>query len=278
VRRLKLTTFSAFKITSILLVVIALILIAYFLNFGNRIYRHFYGVKAGVTLNGLPMEKLLAAEVRKKVEKMALAIDRAPRNARYEQSTDTIIPEEVGLQVDVDATVKAVMEAEKGEKVELVVLRLEPEITADIFHSINKKIASFSTSGGGGAGRTDNLYVAAKYMNGTILAPGDVFSFNKVTGPRTFERGYSMAPVVGGMGIGGGVCQVATTIYNAALQANLEIVERHPHSIRVGYVPPGRDATVTNYIDFKFRNSTDKFIQIRSGAGGGYVWVQLWSQ
>lgn len=275
---MKRTTFTALKITSVLFFLAALIFISYSLNLGTKFYRHFYGVKTGVTLNNLPMEKLLAKEVRKKVEKMASAIDRAPRNARYEQSTDTIIPEEIGLQVDVDATVRAVMEAEKGQKVELIVLRLEPEVTTDIFRSIDKKIASFSTSGGGGGGRTDNLYIAAKYMNGTILAPGDVFSFNNVTGPRTFERGYSMAPVVGGMGIGGGVCQVATTIYNAALQAKLEIVERHPHSIRVGYVPPGRDATITNYIDFKFRNSTDKFIQIRSGAGGGYVWVQLWSQ
>ncbi|MCR3923256.1 MAG: VanW family protein, partial [Firmicutes bacterium] len=166
----------------------------------------------------------------------------------------------------------------KDEKLELVIIRLEPEITAQIFTSIDKKIASFSTSGGGSAGRTDNLYMAAKYMDGTVLAPGDVFSFNNVTGPRTFDRGYSMAPVVGGMGIGGGVCQVATTVYNVALLAEMEIVERHPHSIRVGYVAAGKDATVTNYIDMKFRNSTDKFVQIRSGAGGGHVWVQLWSQ
>lgn len=160
----------------------------------------------------------------------------------------------------------------------LAIIRLHPEITGDLFHSINERIASFSTSGGGSAGRTDNLYMAAKYMNGMILAPGDVFSFNKATGPRTFERGYSMAPVVGGMGIGGGVCQVATTIYNTALEAGMEIIERHPHSIQVGYVRPGRDATVTDYVDFKFRNSTDKYIQIRSGAGGGHVWVQIWSQ
>lgn len=275
---MKRTTFTALKITSILLFLAALLFLSSTLNVGTQIYRHFYGVKAGVTLNGVPMQKLLASEVRQKVEKMAAAIDRSPRNARYDQQTEEIIAEEIGLQVDVETTVRAVVEAKRDEKVELIVLRLEPEISADIFRSIETKIASFSTSGGGGGGRTDNLYVSAKYMNGTILAPGDVFSFNNVTGPRTFERGYSMAPVVGGMGIGGGVCQVATTIYNAALQAKLEIVERHPHSIRVGYVPPGKDATVTNYIDFKFRNSTDRFLQIRSGAGGGYVWVQLWSQ
>ena len=275
---MKRTTFKTLKVTTVLLILAALAALAFAFNLGSHVYRYFYGVKAGVTLAEIPMERLLEEEVREKVEKMAAAIDQAPHNARFEQNTQEIIPEVIGLKVDVEATVATVMQAAPKEAVELIVIRLEPEITADVFRSINNKIAFFSTSGGGSAGRTDNLYVAAKYMNGTVLAPGDVFSFNNVTGPRTFERGYSMAPVVGGMGIGGGVCQVATTIYNAALIAGMEIVERHPHSIRVGYVAPGKDATVTNYIDFKFRNSTDKFIQIRSGAGGGYVWVELWSQ
>ncbi|NLM52855.1 MAG: hypothetical protein GX197_08580 [Firmicutes bacterium] len=276
--RLKLNFFNVLKITSVLVIILLLTTAAFTFNIGSRIYRYFYGVKAGVTLEGIPMEKMLPAEVQAEVEKMAKAINKAPVNARFDKETMEIIPEENGLTVDITATVEAVMSAQPREEVKLKVIVLEPEITAEIFRSIDKKIAEFSTSGGGSQGRTDNLYVAAKYMNGTILAPGDVFSFNKATGPRTIERGYSMAPVVGGMGIGGGVCQVATTIYNAAMLAGMEIVERHPHSIRVYYVPPGRDATVTNYIDFKFRNSTDKFIQIRSGAGGGYVWVQIWSQ
>lgn len=224
------------------------------------------------------MERLLEKEVRGKVKKLALALDRAPRNARYDRKNNVVIPEIPGVQVDVDSTVNAVMSAGENEEVPLTLVALHAELTTEIFRSINKKLSGYSTSGGGSAGRSDNLFTAAKYMNMYILAPGDVFSFNKVTGPRTFERGYSMAPVVGGIGIGGGVCQVATTIYNTALLANLEIIERHPHSIRVGYVPPGKDATVTNYVDFKFRNSTDKFIQIRSGGGGGHVWVQLWSQ
>jgi vancomycin resistance protein YoaR len=224
------------------------------------------------------MERLLVDEVTQRVENMAVRIDRAPRNARFDHTAKEYVRELPGLKVNITATVESVMAAQPQEEVHLSLLRLDPEITVEIFTSIETKIAAFSTSGGGSAGRTDNLYMAAKYMDGYILAPGDVFSFNGVTGPRTIERGYSMAPVVGGQGIGGGVCQVATTTYNTALLAGLEIIERHPHSIQVGYVRPGRDATVTNYIDFKFRNSTDKYIQIRSGAGGGHVWVQLWSQ
>jgi vancomycin resistance protein YoaR len=252
--------------------------VVFSLNLGNHLQRYLFGVKAGVTLKRMPMERLLEKEVRVKVKKLAMALDRGPRNARYDRKNNAVIPEIPGVEVDVDSTVNAVMSAEKNEEVPLILIALHAELTADIFRSINKKLSGYSTSGGGSAGRSDNLFMAAKYMNMYVLAPGDVFSFNQVTGPRTFERGYGMAPVVGGIGIGGGVCQVATTIYNTALLAKLEIIERHPHSIRVGYVPPGRDATVTNYVDFKFRNSTDKFIQIRSGGGGGHVWVQLWSQ
>ncbi|MBS4022405.1 MAG: VanW family protein [Dethiobacter sp.] len=265
------------KLTTILLLLAALGLVFIVLGAGSGAQRLFYGVKPGVKLEGVVMEKLLEKEVRARVSKMASAINRAPRNAAYDNKTKSIILEIPGLEVDVDATVTRVMDAEKDEHVDLTVIILEPELTADIYRSISIKLSSFGTTGGGG-GRADNLYVAAKYMNGTVLAPGDVFSFNKATGPRTFARGYGMAPVVGGVGIGGGVCQVATTIYNAAMIAGMEIIERHPHSIRVYYVPEGRDATITNYIDFKFRNSTDKFIQIRSGAGGGHVWVQIWSQ
>ncbi|MDW7651037.1 MAG: VanW family protein [Bacillota bacterium] len=266
------------KLTSLVVVltICAFLLVSF--NLGMKAKRYFYGVRPGVTLEGVMMESLLEGEVREKVAKIAERVERAPRNARYDNKNNVIVAELPGLTVDVRATAEAVMQAQENESVDLALIRLEPEITSEIFRSINSKVAEYSTSGGGSAGRTDNLYMAAKYMNGYVLGPGDVFSFNGVTGPRTIERGYSMAPVVGGRGIGGGVCQVATTIYNVAMIADMEIVERHPHSIQVGYVPPGRDATVTNYIDFKFRNSTDKFMQIRSGAGGGHVWVQLWSQ
>ena len=259
------------KLSSVIIILTICVGLLLSLNVGSKVQRYFYGVKKGVTLEGVMMEGLLKKEVYTRVEKMASAINRPPRNARYDKKNKIILSELPGLMVDVKVTVAAVLSAQLAEEVGLTLIRLEPELTAELFHSIDQKIASFSTNGGGSAGRTDNLYVAAKYMNGTILAPGDVFSFNQLTGPRTFARGYSMAPVVGGVGIGGGVCQVATTIYNTALAAKLEIIERHPHSIQVGYVRPGRDATVTNYIDFKFRNSTDRYIQIRSEIGRAHV-------
>ncbi|MBT9143544.1 MAG: Vancomycin B-type resistance protein VanW [Dehalococcoidia bacterium] len=263
--------FYFLKLSTILIIILAGLIVIFSLDMGVRVARYLYGVKPGVTLQGIAMERMLKNEVRQKVERLADSLDREPRNARFDRTNKVIVPELSGRKVDVLTTIDAVMTAKEGEVVELSIITLDPEITTELFQSIHNKIATYSTSGGGSADRIDNLYLAAKYMNGVILAPGDVFSFNKETGPRTPERGYNMAPVVGGMGIGGGVCQVVTTIYNAALAAGLEIVERHQHSILVGYVPPGRDATVTDYKDFKFRNSTDKYIQIRSGAGGGYV-------
>ncbi len=264
--------------TVLLVLLFSLSAIFLIYSLGDRVHRYFRGVKPGVTLEGIAMERLLAGEVREKVEQMRAAVEIAPRNARYDRKTGNVAQEVPGTAIALEATVREVMGAEKNQQLKLTLISLEPELTAEHFQSITRKITSFSTSGGGSAGRTDNLYTAAKYMDGTVLAPGDVFSFNKATGPRTFERGYSMAPVVGGVGIGGGVCQVATTLYNVALRAGLEIIERHRHSVPVGYVPAGRDATVTNYIDLKFRNSTDGFLKIRSGAGGGHVWVQLWGQ
>ncbi|MDD2335046.1 MAG: VanW family protein, partial [Geobacteraceae bacterium] len=101
---------------------------------------------------------------------------------------------------------------------------------------------------------------AAMDLNGIIIFPGAVFSFNDNVGARDSMKGYRPAPIINDQGglsdiPGGGICQLATTIYNAALEAGLEIVERHPHSRSVSYVPPGRDATILTWRkDLKLRN------------------------
>ena len=125
--------------------------------------------------------------------------------------------------------------------------------------------------------RNHNLAVACKAINGTIVYPGEVFSFNKVVGVRSPSKGYKMAPVYQGpnvvtTGYGGGVCQVASTVFNTALLANFEIVERHQHSQRVHYGKLGRDATVYyGSQDFKFRNSSDYPIKIKMYLGNQCV-------
>ena len=117
--------------------------------------------------------------------------------------------------------------------------------------------------------RTENIRLAAKALDEKRLSPGERFSFNESVGERTAEAGYKEALIIVGNtftpGLGGGVCQVSSNLYNAVILAHLEIIERHRHSLPVNYVPPGQDATVAfPVLDFKFRNSTDTYLLIRS--------------
>lgn len=117
--------------------------------------------------------------------------------------------------------------------------------------------------------RTINLKLAAAAINGQVIQPGKTFSFNKTVGPRTKERGYLEATIfVGGkkeQGLGGGICQVSSTLYNAVLASKLKIVERHTHSLPVTYVPTGKDATVSyGYLDFRFQNNKTYPVKIQA--------------
>ena len=130
--------------------------------------------------------------------------------------------------------------------------------------------------------RTRNIILATEEINNAVVFPGEVFSFNGVVGKRTKERGYRKAPVIvkGELSedIGGGICQVSSTLFNAVDQAGVVILERFHHSKRVPYVPPGRDATVSWYgPDFTFRNDYNQPILIRANIVGGQVIVSVFS-
>lgn len=144
--------------------------------------------------------------------------------------------------------------------------------------------ATYTSPYSGSANRTNNLRVSSASINGTILKPGDVFDFNQVVGWRTAARGYKEAPVFTGnnghaLGLGGGVCQTSSTVFNAALLANLEIVERHQHSQKVYYVPFGRDAAISGSDkNMRFRNNTSYNIKIEMTVSGGYITCTLLTQ
>ena len=129
--------------------------------------------------------------------------------------------------------------------------------------------------------RAKNIALAAKLVDGTVVKPGETFSLNQAMGPRTTNRGFDYAPVIASdnvlrQGVGGGVCQYATTLFNAVFFAGLPVVERHAHSIYISHYPTGRDATVAwGSLDFKFRNDTDKDIMIRSWVDGSSLTVAL---
>ncbi|MGC7871098.1 cell wall-binding repeat-containing protein [Desulfosporosinus sp. SYSU MS00001] len=133
------------------------------------------------------------------------------------------------------------------------------------------------------ANRTENIRLAAKALDGKLLAPGERFSFNKSVGERTTEAGYKEALIIEGdsftPGLGGGVCQVSSTLYNAVILAGLEIIERHRHTLPISYVPPGQDATVAYpELDFKFENNTAASILIRSFVGDNSLTFKLYKK
>ncbi|MFC5700824.1 VanW family protein [Cohnella faecalis] len=135
---------------------------------------------------------------------------------------------------------------------------------------IERKIAEFTTSfTSSAAGRSYNVTAAAKALNDTLLMPGDVFQYGDIVSKAEKEYGWKEAPVIvkGKLtpGIGGGICQVSSTLYNAILEAGLDVVERRNHSLVVHYLPPGLDATFADgYVNFRFRNSTGKQLLIRT--------------
>ncbi len=188
-----------------------------------------------------------------------------------------------GTAVDLDTLKKdARIAIPEGGRVQLPVEIIEPEIKTEFYEKINGRIAEFSTSFKGSApGRVNNIRLSANAFKGILLMPGDELSYNETTGPRRAEAGYQEAPVIlnGELtpGMGGGVCQTSTTLYNALLLADLEIVERHPHSMPPAYVPRGTDGAVaTGYLDLRFKNNFEYPIYIDSEVIGARVYFYIY--
>ncbi len=133
--------------------------------------------------------------------------------------------------------------------------------------------------------RNINLELASKAIDYYIIENGDSFSFNDVVGPRSSSRGYRSANVIVNNkfvpGIGGGICQVSSTLYWAATKCNLKILERHPHSLPVNYIPKGKDATVSyGQLDLKFKNNTGDPIRIEAHTDRNYgiQTIRIWQR
>ena len=218
------------------------------------------------------------------VEKIRNEIYREAKNASYNDETSTLYTHIDGVDFDVTIDEAYSILKEDKEEYEIPLNITKPDITTDKLgeEAFPEKISSFSTRyDASNTDRSTNLELAAEAINGTILLPGEIFSFNKVVGPRTPAKGYKLAGAYSSEGVvqsyGGGVCQVSTTIYNAALFANLDIVERYNHGFVVSYVDNGRDATVSyGAVDFKFKNSRTYAIKMVAFAKNGIMTVELW--
>ena len=177
-----------------------------------------------------------------------------------------ITPDQKGIAVDAQATsdaVKALIDSRTYEgTVGVVATITDPSLTvADINENFGL-VSSFYTVTTNNSNRNSNIALACEKINGTKLEPGEEFSFNGVVGQRTTANGFKEATVIQGgqyeQGLGGGICQVSSTLYNAVVMANLNVTERHAHAWPSSYVDEGLDATVDyGVLDFKFKNDTD---------------------
>lgn len=187
-----------------------------------------------------------------------------------------------GYDINWEEAIAAIQAASWGETVILPMTVTEPEKTAAEVRAVlfRDELGSYSSPHTAIANRTTNLTLACKAINGTVINPGETFSFNGVVGERTASKGYKEATVYVGTEsvgeLGGGICQVASTIYNAALYADLEITTRAPHIFFVTYVKGGLDATVYwGAQDFCFRNNTEYPIRVNASVSGGYVHISI---
>ncbi|MCC6443153.1 MAG: VanW family protein [Armatimonadetes bacterium] len=227
------------------------------------------------------------AKIQGYLESVAKEVDRPAVRAGLKETAGglAVVPEQAGLKLDVRATAEATLKAIESPSAQAIPLKMAadlPALTASDLSGIDTVLASYTTSfRRHERARTHNLTLAAREIDGSLLAPGEVFSYNETVGPRLKSLGYRDAIIfVDGEqtpGTGGGICQVSSTLYNAALLSGMKIVARSHHSLPVRYTPKGRDATVAyGGLDFKFENTAAHPAYLSSKVNGGQLTVKIW--
>jgi vancomycin resistance protein YoaR len=219
--------------------------------------------------------------------KLAKRVDRAPKDAAFAVSGKEvgILPDKPGLALDADASARRLLAASLrrgARQASLVVATTQAERTAADARAmgITSLVSGYTTIFGGVPNRIHNVQLVSHLIDDKLIPPGSIFSFNKTTGARTADKGFLEAPVIinGELetGLGGGVCQVSTTVFNAAYEAGLKITERTNHALYISHYPQGRDATV-DYpnIDLKFVNDTGHWLLLRTYVSSSSLTVDL---
>lgn len=224
------------------------------------------------------------------IKKVSEDVNKEPVDATITRGNGgfNVTEDQNGYKLDSDKLSKDIASKinanEEGDIViEASIKEIKAKITADALKKIDSKLSSFSTSfATSSEGRCTNISLATRSINGTVLMPGDTFSFNGTVGERTKERGYKEAGVIVNQkldsGLGGGICQVSSTLYNALIRANIKMTERTHHTIPVAYVELGSDATVDwGNIDLKFKNTFDYPIYIEGYTSNKNVYFNIYS-
>ena len=244
-------------------------------------------IKDGVLIEDKSFGGLDEVEAVKILNEIAAEKNTEPVEPSYYKKDWLSINEgKTGYQLNVEKTLDKLFSAGKSEKIDAVFDEIEPEKTKEELESQIETVSSFETTIlDKKKGRVNNLKLASKAINGTILEPGDTFSFFGTVGETSEENGYEKAPIItkdeNGKpkkedAHGGGICQISSTLYNAAEEAGFKIIERHSHSKDVGYVERGRDAAVnTGSKDLKFINTGNSAVMLKMSVDGEKVkaWV-----
>ena len=206
----------------------------------------------------------------------------APVDAEYDTATSTVSESVVGVSFDMAAAQSLIDNAEAGATVRIPLIHTEPDITSESLNALLLRdiLSERTTYIDGTSNRLNNITLAAAAINGTVLNPGEEFSYNGVVGERTVAKGYKSAGAYSGgrtvQEIGGGICQVSSAIYYCTLYADLEVTSRRNHQFTVAYLPLGQDATVNwGTTDYKFKNNTDYPIRIDCIVDGRNLTVQI---
>jgi vancomycin resistance protein YoaR len=215
-------------------------------------------------------------------------IERPARDAAFSAHGDTVslVPAQTGLELDPIRTADAILAAalRRTNRVAQVAVReTQPKVTTAAARrmGISGVVGRYTTDYTGIPNRIHNVQLVAHLVDDKLIAPGTVFSFNRTTGARTAAKGFREAPVIINgevtTGLGGGVCQVSTTVFNAAFEAGLPIVARTNHALYISHYPQGRDATV-DYpdVDLEFRNDTGHWLLLRTDVGAYSLTVTLY--
>jgi vancomycin resistance protein YoaR len=232
---------------------------------------------------------VVSEDVSATVLPMVAEVGKPARDAGFSVSNGvvTIVPAEDGLQADAEdlaVRLTGVLKSTGERRAELTMHRVEPEITTEDAQGMGivERISTFTTDyDSSNKPRVNNIHILADALDGTLIPPGGTFSFNETIGPRTAEKGYQEAnAIVNGKlvpQLGGGICQVGTTIFNTVFFSGLPVVERHNHSQYISHYPTGRDATVSwGGPDFKFSNDTDHWVLVATGYTNSTITISLY--
>ncbi len=237
-------------------------------------------VANNVTLEGIDISGITKLQLKSLIDDLAQTNNESSIDAKFDDD-GKIIADKAGRMVQVNDTIDQALAASPNTQVSLIYQTIAPKLTRQVL-SESELIAAYKTTISNSTNaRTNNIKLTAAIINNQIVEAGQEFSFNKIVGEPTVERGFENAPIYinenqEGTGIGGGMCQVSSTLYNTVLSAGLRVTERHRHSRPVSYVPPGRDATTYTDKDFRFINNTRHKLIIRAYVYHNELKIDIW--